>query len=219
MSRKEKYEMLGKACLSLNPITGFFSSIWNDYDNKFRDERIKKLNNELNEIKESLEKLITTDKIKDCQFYFFVEEALNKFVHERTKEKRYAYRCCILNCATFKMSDYDYDMADKILKILDSITRTELIVLYIFKDIKAIQHAHSHNDQCFKLINEICEQTHLSEDQLYSVTKSLESNYLLEKFSALIGRKKGVVGIVDFSGNKYITELGEQLLKYIIRVD
>ena len=132
MGKNEKIEMVAKAAASTNPIGTFFVSIWNDYDNKFRDERIQEISEELTELHNILEKKISQDKIKDSQFYFFVREVLFKYSHENTKENRKAYRCCILNCTLAPMSNYSYDIYEKTVKILDSITRTELIVLYQF---------------------------------------------------------------------------------------
>lgn len=222
-NRLEKNVGLAKAVIaSTTPVGAFLVSLWNDSASKFQQERKDELNKEIEEFKQKLENIISQEKLKDKHFYEYIQSAMEKMIQERTKEKRIAYRCCILNCASTKMSDYDYDIAEMILKKIDAITRTELIVLYLIKDQVYINPAKE--DEIKTFVENICNKVGVNKEQLRSLVKHLESENLVESLSEIIGMISYETpffqpSLVTNTVHKYITDLGEQLISYIVTPD
>ena len=205
-----------KAILSTNAPGAAVVSVINDFQAKQMkahfDELCDKLQEEIkyldNKVDSHYEHPEYNDNIKE-----YIYTLVEKIVKERTETKRNAYRHILLNSSLTKMSDYELDIGDKVVKILDQLTATEIMVLYNLKDV--FYNDFTSQTITKQIVYSVREKVHLDPIQFVSIAKSLEHNYLVENLSEHC-IENVIIGNVSNSNKKFLTDLGEQLVKFIL---
>ena len=206
-----------KALASRSKTGAAIVSVINDFQAKRMKEHFDELCTNLEKEIKFLENTVNShyehpeynDNIRE-----YIYSVIDKIIKERTETKRNAYRHVLLNSTLTKMSDYDLDLSEKVIKIIEQLTRTEIIVLYNLKDITFLDN-HLDGTETKNTIESVIKKSKLTKDEFVSIAKSLEQNYLVEHLSARCGDNGGFLQQIT-KRRKFLTDLGETMVNYIL---